>query len=269
MLLGFGSYIFRYAIGNKNFQHDAMLTPIEVLEKSSELGAEVLQFADNCPLDNLSKEELDNLKKRSEELNVKLEAGMAGLTKERLIKNLEIAKHLNTNLLRVATHYNNIEPSNEEIIKIIKEVLPKFQEAGVSIAIENHFTITSIELVNIINEIGNPLVGVCLDTGNSIAQKEWPRETTELLAPYCLSLHLKDFKLSMEPDGLGVDIRGKILSVDSEDIFFHIDTVKKYTTNFNVILEQWMEAEETARETLEKEEAWIKQNLINAKSYFN
>lgn len=267
MLIGLGSYIFRYAIGNKNYRHQFMLTPMDVVNKSAELGAQVLQFADNLPLNHLRTYELKQLKERADQLQIKLEAGMAGLTIDRLLENLRIAQTLETDLLRVATHYQEISPSQDEIIEILHDVLPEFKAAGISIAIENHFTIASKDLVTIIEKIDSPLVGVCLDTANSIAQQEWPRETTEILAPYARSLHLKDFTLRMQSDGLGVDVRGKPLEVNDPDIAFHIKTVKTHAPGANIILEQWMPAEETVEETLQKEENWISQNIQNVKSY--
>ncbi|MFB4167291.1 sugar phosphate isomerase/epimerase family protein [Virgibacillus sp. JSM 102003] len=267
MLIGLGSYIFRYAVGTKTFQHENQLSPLQVVEKASEFGAEVLQFADNLPLDDLSSKDLKELKIRANNLNIRLEAGMAGLTKDRLLKNLDIAKQLKTELLRVATHHDEIEPSIDEIVTILEDVLPEFESSGISIAIENHFTIPSKDLVTIIERVDSPLVGICLDTGNNIAQMEWPHETTEILAPYVISLHLKDFYLSMEPNGLGVNVRGRTLRENDDYVKFHIDTVKKYRDDFNIILEQWMPAENTVKETLAKEEAWIKENIRISRQY--
>jgi sugar phosphate isomerase/epimerase len=72
---------------------------------------------------------------------------------------------------------------------------------GIYLAVENHKDWRADELIAILKRIGNDHVGVCLDTGNSIALLEDPMEVVEALAPWALSTHFKDMGLEEFRDG--------------------------------------------------------------------
>ncbi|HEY2157474.1 MAG TPA: sugar phosphate isomerase/epimerase family protein [Isosphaeraceae bacterium] len=83
----------------------------------------------------------------------------------------------------------------------------------VRLAVENHKDWRSDELTAILRRLGSDHVGVCLDTGNSMALLEDPMETVEALAPLALTTHFKDmgveeyakgFLLAEVPLGAGV-----------------------------------------------------------------
>ncbi len=72
---------------------------------------------------------------------------------------------------------------------------------GVRLAVENHKDWRADELLRILNQVGNDHVGVCLDTGNSIALLEDPMEVVEALAPRAFTTHFKDMALEEYKDG--------------------------------------------------------------------
>src|SRR5258708_6082062 len=97
-----------------------------------------------------------------------------------------------------------------------KEAFRKFREQGtqalalakpvvekheVRMAIENHKDLQAPELLEVIKKLDSPFVGICLDTGNSIALLETPQQTLELLAPHALTTHLKDMGVEEYADG--------------------------------------------------------------------
>jgi sugar phosphate isomerase/epimerase len=69
---------------------------------------------------------------------------------------------------------------------------PIVERHGVKLAVENHKDFESKALIDIIKAADSPEVGVCIDTGNSLALLEPPQETVEVLAPYAFSTHIKD-----------------------------------------------------------------------------
>jgi sugar phosphate isomerase/epimerase len=69
------------------------------------------------------------------------------------------------------------------------------------LAVENHKDWRSDELIALLDKVGCEDVGVCLDTGNSIALLEDPMEVVETLAPRALSTHFKDMELEEYPAG--------------------------------------------------------------------
>jgi 3-oxoisoapionate decarboxylase len=71
----------------------------------------------------------------------------------------------------------------------------------VTLAVENHKDYRTDELVVVMKAISSEHVGVCVDTGNSIALLERPTETAEELAPWAAACHLKDMGLEESADG--------------------------------------------------------------------
>ncbi len=69
------------------------------------------------------------------------------------------------------------------------------------LALENHKDQTTTELVDLITSISSEWIGVLVDTGNNIALLEEPHSVVESLAPYALSVHLKDMAVAATDDG--------------------------------------------------------------------
>jgi 3-oxoisoapionate decarboxylase len=69
---------------------------------------------------------------------------------------------------------------------------PVVAQHDVLLAIENHKDWRADELLALLKRVGNDHVGVCLDTGNSIALLEDPIEVVETLAPRAFTTHFKD-----------------------------------------------------------------------------
>jgi 3-oxoisoapionate decarboxylase len=93
---------------------------------------------------------------------------------------------------------------------------------GVRLAVENHKDWRADELIAILQRIGSAHVGVCLDTGNSIALLEEPTAVVEALAPWAITTHFKDmavaeyergFLLAEVPLGAGFLDLGRIVRV--------------------------------------------------------
>jgi sugar phosphate isomerase/epimerase len=72
---------------------------------------------------------------------------------------------------------------------------------GIRLAVENHKDWRADELIALLKQVGNDHVGVCLDTGNSIALLEDPTEVVEALAPWAFTTHLKDMGLEEYREG--------------------------------------------------------------------
>jgi sugar phosphate isomerase/epimerase len=90
---------------------------------------------------------------------------------------------------------------------------PLVARLDIRLAVENHKDWRADELLDVLKRVGNDHVGVCLDTGNSIALLEDPMEVVDALAPRTFTTHFKDmgleeyrqgFLLAEVPLGLGV-----------------------------------------------------------------
>jgi sugar phosphate isomerase/epimerase len=89
----------------------------------------------------------------------------------------------------------------EHALASLRLAEPVVARQKVTLAVENHKDYRTDELIDVMKAISSKHVGVCVDTGNSIALLERPSETAELLAPWVRSCHLKDMGVEESADG--------------------------------------------------------------------
>ena len=78
---------------------------------------------------------------------------------------------------------------------------PILKRHRLHVAVENHKDWLVPELLEILRRLGSEWVGVCIDTGNSIALLEDAIEVVEGLAPFVWSTHIKDMGVLECADG--------------------------------------------------------------------
>ncbi len=78
---------------------------------------------------------------------------------------------------------------------------PIIERHAMRLAIENHKDWRTEELLDILRRAASPFIGVCIDTGNSIALLEDPMAVVEAYAPWAFSTHLKDMGVEEYADG--------------------------------------------------------------------
>jgi sugar phosphate isomerase/epimerase len=83
----------------------------------------------------------------------------------------------------------------------LARVDPILKKHGLKLAVENHKDLTSAEFVALLREFNSEWLGVTVDTGNNLALLEDPYATVEALAPFALSVHLKD--MAVQPHARG------------------------------------------------------------------
>jgi sugar phosphate isomerase/epimerase len=84
-----------------------------------------------------------------------------------------------------ATHFRQLRAA-------LRRVVPAAEDAGVTLAIENHIDLTGDEMAELIEAVGSSGLGVTLDTGNNLRLFEDPVEVCRKLAPYTRATHVKD-----------------------------------------------------------------------------
>lgn len=266
MRLGIGTYAFRWAVGTPTFPSPNPLTAGRFVRLVAELGAEVAQFAENLPLERLTPAELDELRRTADGLGVALEVGTAGCTPERLRRHLDIAQRLGSDLVRLVLHSGDCSPTPQQALEALREVLPRYERAGVSIAVENHFLLRSPALLELVRAAQSPALGVCLDTANSIACGEWPLETAKMLAPFALTVHLKDYAIRPDPDGAGLVISGAPLGEGQQDLPQLMRALAlPASRNASLILEQWLPKSADPAALLRKELDWVQRGVAAAR----
>jgi sugar phosphate isomerase/epimerase len=78
---------------------------------------------------------------------------------------------------------------------------PAARRQGVRLAVENHKDWRADELLGMLKRLDSAHVGVCVDTGNSIALLEEPLEVVRAYAPWAFTTHVKDMAVAEYESG--------------------------------------------------------------------
>jgi sugar phosphate isomerase/epimerase len=78
---------------------------------------------------------------------------------------------------------------------------PVMARLDMRLAVENHKDWRVEDLLGMLKRLDSRHVGVCVDTGNSIALLEDPHEVVEAYAPWAFSVHLKDMGVAEYEEG--------------------------------------------------------------------
>lgn len=89
----------------------------------------------------------------------------------------------------------------QEAERTLARVEPIVRKHRIRLAIENHKDWLVPEMVGLLGRISSEYIGVCVDTGNSIALLEDPMAVIDAYAPYAFSTHLKDMGVQEYADG--------------------------------------------------------------------
>jgi len=257
--IGIGSYAYRWAVGYGEFLPSKPLSPFELLEKAAELDAEVVQFCENIRLQKYQERELRRLRRIAEERSIVIEVGVQEVDLSVLERHLKIAALLGSKLLRVALNTPRKHPTIDQSVAIINRLLPFLRIENITLALENHFHLSSKEMVELVEKIDSPLVAICLDTANSVGLLEKPLDTVKCLAPYAVSVHLKDFKIIQS--SVGYVITGAPLGQGLLDVEKVVNILEQSGRNPNIILEFWLDKAEKEDAILQVEEEWVRQSF--------
>src|SRR5262245_50481616 len=100
MRLGIASWTVPWAIGMPGYPSPPPLTPAGLLDKAKALDVEILQIADNMPLDLMPAEDLNALREGAISRGITLEAGTRGVEPEHLLRYLDICRRIGARILR-------------------------------------------------------------------------------------------------------------------------------------------------------------------------
>lgn len=267
MKLGLGSYAFRWSIGIKDRVPARPMSAFDLLDAAEAYGLEVVQYADNMPLDRLSEAEHRRLYKAAEEKGIALELGSQSFHADEVSSYLEIGRRIGSKIMRVALDASDARRPVPELADHLRPLLDKARAAGMRIAIENHFNYPSPRMVELLDTIDDPTLGVCLDVANSICAGEWPEETVAMLAPYTINLHLKDYVITPDTYGVGFIIHGVPLGQGRAPIPWILDQLAHCPPDMSVLLEHWLPMGEDAAEAARQERPWLDKTVAAAKDF--
>jgi sugar phosphate isomerase/epimerase len=260
--IGVGSWTFPWATGTvQDCRPEVILDPVGVVQRTIDIGVHLVHFLDNLPLDSFDGRMLDRARDLALEHNIEVEVGTRGTEPEHLLKYLEIAQRMGARLLRTMGGWHKAPAPVDQIKSNFRKVLPRFDDAGVRIALENYEAYSTSDIAAIAREISSPSLGVCLDLTNSFAAMESAEEILQNLAPFTISVHLKEFTVERLEYLMGFAFRGKPTGQGVLPLTKIFETLLANSRKANVIVEQWPPFNENLEKTMKMEFEWARQGV--------
>jgi len=247
------------------WQHSSLaehpLTLADMLQLTRDEGVELFQICDYAPLLGYTAAELRDLRVLADDLGITLELGTRGVLPDHLASFSRLAETLGATMVRSMINTADHQPSLAEAESLLRTALPAFEAAGVTIALETYEQVQSRDLVSLIEAVGSPSLGICLDPANSVAALESPREVIDRCAPYVANIHVKDFAFTRRGGWVGFTLEGAPLGTGLLDYDYLLETVSPNERGINQIIEHWLPLGETIEATIALENTWNTSNL--------
>ena len=265
--IGIGSWTYPWAIGTiRDYLPKRPMSPRGLVERAADLGVTVVQILDNLPLNQLSIEELQDLRKLALHYRIELQVGTRGIGRSHLLHYLEIARQLEAPLVRTMGGWPGQRASLAEIEKEVRAVLPEFARAGISLALENYETYATSDLARLVNTISHPNLGICLDLTNSFGALESAEQVLGNLAPLTINLHLKDFTIERLDYLMGFAFLGRPIGKGRLPLDQIFTCLAKFGHRPDIIVELWTPFTKTLEDTLALEQAWAAESIAHLRS---
>jgi sugar phosphate isomerase/epimerase len=185
--------------------------PLSFLEHCHRLGAGGIQF----PFGARDRDYIKHLRGKAEAYQMYLE-GSIGLPRDqsdadRFAADVQTAKEAGVTVVRTfmlggrryetfatAEKFRDWADRTFKSLVMAERIVARHD---MRLAVENHKDWRTDELLAILKRLESKHVGVCVDTGNSIALLEDPHEVVEAYAPWAFSTHLKDMAVAEYDQG--------------------------------------------------------------------
>ncbi|WP_128546374.1 sugar phosphate isomerase/epimerase family protein [Larkinella soli] len=266
MQIGISSYTYGWAVGVPGNRPDRPLNEQALLDRALRFGVRVVQIGDNWPLHELPTDRLAALRKRATETGIALEVGARGLRPEHLYRYIDLTHRLGSRLLRFVIDARGYEPDLDSVTALLREAEPTLREKGVTLGLENHDRLKAVAFADLIERVGSPCVGICLDSVNSMGAGEGLAEVVATLAPYTVNLHLKDFGIRRLPHLQGFQIDGRIAGQGMLNVPWLVGEVARSGRCRTAVLEQWVVPEPDMDDTIAREARWAEESISYLKT---
>jgi sugar phosphate isomerase/epimerase len=224
-----------------------------------------LQICDNTRPLEVSKREWREARDCAADLQVELHLGCKTLEPEVADRYIQLAQELSCRQLRLVTEdlEHQIHATRERVVRLLETVVPKIQKAGMRLALENHFDISSTLLVELASPYPADLVGFCVDTANSLRSFEPPDEVLRLLCPRAFCYHLKDYRV------LGSMIGFSVVGTPLGEGDFDLDNFLARLSGDNsapVFIETWTPSENNPERDVALDAEWLRRSAHNLRA---
>ena len=252
-MIGLGTYAFFW-------QHsDRVPAPLDLvgaLERTRELDVDLFQVCDYEPLLTMSDAELREAALAARRLGIRIELGTKGVAPAHLTDFLRLAELFDAELVRSMVYAPGFRPSLDEAAAMLTGVLPDFESAGITLALETYEQVPTDALVDLVEKVGSDRLGICLDPANVVAALELPRDAVDRCAPLTRNVHAKDFAFARQDGWVGFTYSGAPMGQGLHDYPHLLEVVRPEDRGINEIVEHWLPWQGDPETTVQAEIAW-------------
>lgn len=182
------------------------MTLDDFLERAAALGVAGVSL-ESCFVPSTDAPSLHALRRRLDELGLErvwawghphgLRSGEDAAAADDMVRHIGIARSVGATVMRICCGGRRTRPESwaehrARLLPLLRQVVGPAEQHGVVLAIENHIDLLADELVELIEAVDSPWLGVCLDTANNLRMLEDPVEAARKLAPHARATHVKD-----------------------------------------------------------------------------
>ncbi|KOT94125.1 MULTISPECIES: sugar phosphate isomerase/epimerase family protein [Streptomyces] len=260
MAYGISTYAYFWRISSR--APEPMSLP-DMLRDTAELGGEVFQICDYAPVESCDRAELADLRATAGDLGLTLELGTRGIRPGHLLKYLDTAGELGVTLVRSMLNTAGHRPGTAEAVALLKEAVPRYAAAGVTLGLETYEQVATDDLVDVVRAVDDPHLGIVLDPGNSVARLERPADVVAATAPHVVNIHVKDFAFTRRDGWVGFTYAGCPLGEGLLDYDAMIAAVGPEERGVNQIVEHWLPWQDEGYDATARLEHQWTQHSIN------
>ncbi|RPI46962.1 MAG: sugar phosphate isomerase/epimerase [Bacteroidetes bacterium] len=261
MQKGISTYTYTWAVGVPGSMPETPMTADSLISKAADLGVDCVQLADNLPLAGMDTGALAEIRNHARQLRINIEVGGRGLTEENLHQHIDLAFFFGSPVLRMVIDGKNYEPDLDTIVAVIRNALGTLESSQVTLALENHDRLHAATFREIVEWTGSRFTGICLDCVNSMGIGEGIDTVAEILAPYTVNLHIKDFTVKRVSPKMGFVLEGAPAGKGLLDLQTILEKIRPYNRCHSAILELWTPPAVTLADTLEREDSWARESI--------
>jgi len=259
-LLGLCSYAFRHAVSSK-------IKPMKAenfIREAAAFGFRRVLLCENLNYDQGEIQYYKKLKKILLENKTIAETGMRGIAVKLIEKHIEIAKELESPLLRlvIGESDDNTPEGKEKLknqtIEALEKIIIQLEKNNLILGIENHFDLSTDELCNITDHFNSRHIALIYDSTNGTGLLEKPLETLEKMNSRIISAHIKNYAVK-KVEG-GYFLAGTDLPDGELDIKKLLNKVQNYNPACSIIFEYNIKPEKTMEEN--DLLAWEKERIM-------
>ncbi|MBQ0878864.1 sugar phosphate isomerase/epimerase [Streptomyces sp. RT42] len=237
MAYGISTYAYFWRISDR--APEPMTLPA-MLRDTAALGGEVFQICDYAPIESYDAARVADVRATADDLGLTLELGTRGIRPEHLLKYLDTAGELGVTLVRSMLNTADHRPDTAEAVALLKEAVPRYADAGVTLGLETYEQVATDDLVDVVRAVDDPYLGIVLDPGNSVARLERPVDVVAATAPYVVNIHVKDFAFTRRDGWVGFTYAGCPLGEGLLDHDGMVAAVRPAERGINQIVEHWL-----------------------------